>query len=483
MERLIEIVKTTGVEDWEERNKEAFKELFGSEGGRYPKRAKETVTLRAPLASVTFAAYIHPSNPDSGRYGGMSFVIFPVEEAPCLISMGIGTQGLAPDENILGRPGHARKVQAICRWLNKKYGQGDLVAWAKQDPVRTDLDIPDNIKRKFSHYSSVFDRYGEVLYGIFVPGRDEDAIREGLAAFLDLTFEERGFTTLSNYQAEYERIKSEYLSFLTPKVTSQEVKDLLSNRRFVILQGPPGTGKTRMARGILNEDYNENGFVIQFHSGMTYENFVGGLSPTETDEQLGFQFKPKKGHLMEAIEGAQISSSPYLLVVDEINRSDLAKVLGEAIYLFEPDSETPRNLELSYNFGGQIGKSLIIPENLHVLGTMNTADRSIAHLDVAIRRRFSFIDMWPQMSIVQSNAGELMQKAFRDIFEIFVEYAPSDALRLVPGHSYFLERDEEKALQRLRTTLVPLLEDYLTQGYVSGFAEPIRAYLQWIEGL
>jgi 5-methylcytosine-specific restriction protein B len=77
----------------------------------------------------------------------------------------------------------------------------------------------------------------------------------------------------------------------------------------------------------------------------------------------------------------------------------------------------------------------------------------------------------------------LTQKAFKDLVSIFVEHAPDDALALVPGHSYFLTTDESQAKINLRSNLVPLLIEYLAQGYVSGFAEPIRSYLQWLESL
>ena len=117
----------TSAGQWSKRNDEAFKALFGSPEGRYPKAAEKSVTLRAPEMSqdsgVPFAAYIHPSNPTKGAYGGFSFVIFPAAEAPCLVGLVVGTQGLAPDEAILGRPGHARKAQAICAWLNKEFGK------------------------------------------------------------------------------------------------------------------------------------------------------------------------------------------------------------------------------------------------------------------------------------------------------------------------------------------------------------------------
>jgi 5-methylcytosine-specific restriction protein B len=172
LEPLLEIVgKEGGSPDWPEANKRAFKELFGSGTGRYPAVAEKAVALRAPTfrseEGVPFAAFIHPANPDQGPYGGMSIAIFPVKDAPCLVSFVVGTQGLSPDEDILGRPGHARKVQAISAWLNAQYGRGRLVAWAKQDPVRTEVGVPGNVASQFKAYHSVFERYGRVLYGIF----------------------------------------------------------------------------------------------------------------------------------------------------------------------------------------------------------------------------------------------------------------------------------------------------------------------------
>jgi 5-methylcytosine-specific restriction protein B len=114
---------------------------------------------------------------------------------------------------------------------------------------------------------------------------------------------------------------------------------------------------------------------------------------------------------------------------------------------------------------------------------MNSADRSIAILDVAVRRRFAFVSLWPSMQAVSENSCELSCRAFQDLVSIFVEHAPDDALALVPGHSYFLSSDEGTARVTLRTSLAPLLEEYLAQGYVTGFAEIIRGYLQWLESL
>jgi 5-methylcytosine-specific restriction enzyme B len=476
--------------DWPSEMKVAFDDLYGSSGGRYPAGAKQVVKIRAPERQgsgedigVPFAALIQPSNPDAGPYGGMSIAIFPGEDSPCLISFVVGTNGLAPDEAILGRPGHARKVKAICTWLNHKYGKRTLRAWAKQEPSRIDQPLPDNIVAQFPQYSRAFKRYGNVLYGMFVPKNDSDATREALTAFLDLMFEERGESPLAPWREDANRIKQEWLECLLPDASEQNVLELLRERRYVILQGPPGTGKTRMAQEMIRNHYPKRGRTIQFHANTTYEEFVGGLAPLDSKGDLGFRFAPKKGHLIAAAEEAKNDSTPYLLHIDEINRADMSKVLGEAIYLLEADDGADREITLSYDFGDPFRNRLQLPLNLHIIGTMNSADRSLAVVDVAVRRRFAFKKMWPQMRVVREGGCETMQRAFRDLLSIFVEHANDESFDLMPGHSYFLETDDDKARRRLKVTLAPLLDEYLVQGYVASFAEPLRSYLQWIESL
>jgi 5-methylcytosine-specific restriction enzyme B len=288
---------------------------------------------------------------------------------------------------------------------------------------------------------------------------------------------------LAAFREEQERIRQEWFECLMPEASEKDVLELLRTRRYVILQGPPGTGKTRMAQRLLKQHYAGRGKAIQFHANTTYEDFVGGLAPLEGKGDLGFRFAPKKGHLIVAAEEAKKESSPYLLHIDEINRADMSKVLGEAIFLLEPDDKTPREIALSYDFGDPFKNKLSLPDNLHIIGTMNSADRSLAVVDVAVRRRFAFERMWPQMGVVRDGGCETMQHAFRDLVSIFVEHANDDSFDLMPGHSYFLETEDASARQRLKVTLKPLLDEYLVQGYVASFAEPLRSYLQWIDSL
>ena len=172
---------------------------------------------------------------------------------------------------------------------------------------------------------------------------------------------------------------------------------------------------------------------------------------------------------------------PFLLHVDEINRADLSKVLGEAVFLFEVD-EPDRVVQLAHDFGADFRQGLRIPQNLHLLGTMNSADRSIAILDLAIRRRFAFVRLWPQAEVVKRHGESIGQEAFHRLFRVFLEFAPDEAFDLMPGHGYFLVADD-RARDVLSTGVAPLLQEYLKQGYVAGFEDEIRAYLDWLDAL
>lgn len=482
MQAILNFIKQPWSEGWHERAEELFS-TFLNEGARYPKAAAVAVTVRSPKLippkQIPFLALIHPNNASSGAYGGMSLVIVPAEEGPCLISLIVGTQGLSPDEEVLGRPGHARKANAICSWLNQDYGGGKLVAWAKRDPCRTEQNMPQPVRAEWPQFQTAFQKYGGEIYAAYCPTGDDEGTELALAAFMDLMFEERDIQPKAAFKDEALQIRSKYFERILPTVTESEVADILKARRYVVLEGPPGTGKTRMAQKLLANSYDEKGTSIQFHPNVTYEQFVGGLSPQATGDGLGFQFAPQPGFLFKAAAKAQ--QQDYLLHVDEINRSDLAKVLGEAVFLFEPKSDQKRVIELAYDFGEPFHQRLELPETLHVLGTMNTADRSIAILDVAIRRRFAFVKIWPDPTVVRKNGCDLMQNAFDRLLSIFVEHASDDAFNLLPGHSYFLENDEKLARTDLGTRLRPLLEEYLAQGYVAGFADEIRAYIQWID--
>jgi len=487
MNKLLDLVYFQDLETWSDKAQESLKELFGGEN-RYPSRAEKVVQIRAPRLSdennIPFATLIEPSNPKSGPYGGLSVGLFPVKDQPCLITLGTGTTGLHPDETILAKPGHARKAMAICEAINRR--EKRFAAWAKHDPTRTDLPIPENVARHFSEYVLPLRKYGNNVHAIYRPSENRANTLFVLKAFYDLYFNERQIEPLAAHISDSNEIKNEWLKCLKPDVSQSEVSELLNNRKFVVLEGPPGTGKTRMALELMQDEYSGRGFSIQFHPNTNYETFVGGLAPADTQDEIGFRFQPAFGHLMKAAQLAmEANGEPILLHIDEINRTDLSKVLGEAIMLLEYGDKKAREITLPYDFGYPFHNVLSLPSNLHILGTMNSADRSIAILDVAIRRRFAFVKIWPQLSVVEGVKSELALSAFKNLLSIFTDFSTDESFALMPGHSYFMAHDGSDATvhQSLLVNLIPLLEEYLAQGYVSNFADHIRGYCQWVKSI
>jgi 5-methylcytosine-specific restriction protein B len=178
-----------------------------------------------------------------------------------------------------------------------------------------------------------------------------------------------------------------------------ELRAILGRLRFkknLILQGPPGTGKTWLAKRLAyalmgRRDFNRLRSV-QFHINLSYEDFVRGWRPTG-DGKLALV----DGVFMEAIEDARNSSQPYVVVIEEINRGNPAQIFGEMLTLMEADKRAASEaLELSYR--RHASERVYVPPNLYVIGTMNVADRSLAIVDMALRRRFAFIDMVPKFN-------------------------------------------------------------------------------------
>jgi 5-methylcytosine-specific restriction enzyme B len=169
-----------------------------------------------------------------------------------------------------------------------------------------------------------------------------------------------------------------------------KIVDLLWEKNQVILYGPPGTGKTWLAQKLarhLTNDMDGAVRLVQFHPSYTYEDFFEGFRPkASSGGSLSFDLRP--GPFREFAESAEDdSSTPYILVIDEINRANLAKVFGELYFLLEYRDESIRLQYSSHPFR--------LPPNLFIIGTMNTADRSIAKIDSAMRRRFRFVELHP----------------------------------------------------------------------------------------
>jgi MoxR-like ATPase len=269
-----------------------------------------------------------------------------------------------------------------------------------------------------------------------------------------------------------------------------ELAELLDQKHQIVLQGPPGTGKTytaeQLAEFVIKSkgkdlDHTKLTKLAQFHPSYSYEDFVRGIvAETGAENNVAFITKNRllADFAQQAIEaGPEV---PHVLIIDEINRANLPAVLGELIYALEYRG---REVQSLYAVKGK--REIILPENLYIIGTMNTADRSVGHIDYAIRRRFAFVEMLPEAL----NMGDEFQlAAFEEVSRLFVvdkdKTKPSDFISdefkerpqdVWIGHSYFIA-DKDTFPMRLKYEIIPILEEYLKDGILNSEAkEEIRA--------
>jgi DNA polymerase III delta prime subunit len=234
------------------------------------------------------------------------------------------------------------------------------------------------------------------------------------------------------------------------------VVDLLAEKRQLILYGPPGTGKTflatRLARHITESGGNSE--LVQFHPSYTYEDFFEGYRP-HADADGALRFRIVHGALRDAARRAHDTpDAPHLLIIDEINRGNLPKIFGELYFLLEYRDQAVR---LQYS-----DEEFTLPKNLYILGTMNTADKSIALVDAALRRRFYFVGLMPTKPPVREVLGRWLEAHSYDplpaalLEELNAEIADAD---FSIGPSYLMT-DPKNLDQVWDHGIVPLLEEY-----------------------
>jgi 5-methylcytosine-specific restriction enzyme B len=349
---------------------------------------------------------------------------------------------------VLGEPEHNednRQMRRKVRWLD--------------DEGHAAGELPRHVQRQLGTAGIVVDvtKVVQALQAL-VPGEAEPDDDDPATAAVEVVPVPEGFRPLGRGFADSLHMELDPL---------QEIADLLEENRQLVLYGPPGTGKTYLAKHLAAElaqdSTDERVKLVQFHPSYAYEDFFEGYRPDKTDEGQ-VSFKLVAGPLRRLAEEAAKPGNekkPYFLIIDEMNRANLAKVFGELYFLLEYRDD---RIYLQYS----PNEPFTLPDNLYIIGTMNTADRSIAMMDAAIRRRFAFIELHPQTEPVKGSLLRFLQARRLDTTPALLLDALNAAIDewdrdLMIGPSYFMKPAAQTpaGLRRIwKYELMPLLEEH-----------------------
>lgn len=437
-------------------------ELFGAKVDtefNKPYIERKNIGPEALKDNGAYFGFIHPDEEISGPFHDFSLTIFPSDENKAwLICLGIGSSGFKNDYELATYPGLRRLFSNFV----------DERGFCKSDFSDIETILPKSISGSddLKHIKNTIKTYSKVL---------------PVCQIVDDPTSEKGKKIISAFVAGYSKIREwptnkdhrkAVTEALNPFLKTEEIEpdveieSLLLERKFVVLQGPPGTGKTRLSK-IVSGKIKAKTFFTQFHAETSFSDFIYGIRPDIKSNNLSYT--EKLGSFAEAIKyAAEHKAEKTVLIIDEINRANLSNVLGPIFYLFEHKMESS-NVEIEIYPGFKVNK---LPDNFYVIATMNTADRSLAVVDFALRRRFAWYTVKPRAIV----SKEFYKEDFNKIHEIFDWYATSNELSLQPGQGYFIASSDEEMINRIKYEVFPLIREYLQEGLVRNAKEEFNNY-------
>ncbi|MBC7473277.1 MAG: AAA family ATPase [Candidatus Sericytochromatia bacterium] len=278
----------------------------------------------------------------------------------------------------------------------------------------------------------------------------------------------------NEFPSYYYTKKDALLDLFMTEEKFDKIHSILKSKKNIILQGSPGVGKTfvakRLAFSFIGNKDESKVEMIQFHQSYSYEDFIQGYRPTEDGK-----FLLKEGIFYKFCKkAAEDIENPYFFIIDEINRGNLSKIFGELMMLIESDKRGS-DYSISLTYSREDSERFSVPPNLYIIGTMNTADRSLAIVDYALRRRFAFIDIEPAFNtdkfksfLIEKNIDETFTNFIIKKFKAInsnIEKDPRLGKGYKIGHSYFssnekIENFKEWYKEIIETEIEPLILEY-----------------------
>jgi AAA domain (dynein-related subfamily) len=455
-------------------------------------------TISRNIERGGYHSYINYLNDIQKKFEGCNF--FEINHLAYLIDS--GSLNITGDFYQIGSNVYSGKDDYIEEFYSKNIvrvggptsgGQGKKI-YPVTEPEEGDIIL--------SHLNHVGNGIGIVLYNEYkeYDGYDDDCVIKVL--WLNKSKQKQSIKSTQNagfskawgikdsFKTKYPVTFSIIEKLIERSTVMEEIND--DSIKNLILQGAPGTGKTRLAKQLaiylqqpdsslesfMNDEVLDSDIfkkdpeltdseyihVVQFHPGYSYEDFVRGIV-TEVNAEGRINYRVQNRILMDIVKDAESNKSKkYVLIIDEMNRANLPSVLGELIYALEYRGEKVKGIYKDYETNNY---EISIPNNLYIIGTMNTADRSIGHIDYAIRRRFVFKNVLSDSEII---TDEEAKECFQNVEELFShEYLSPDFNKddVMIGHSYFLSGGRDFELRR-EYEIKPLLKEYVKDGILYG---------------